>query len=208
MDWTTPMPAGERDVTIVGATPARNPGDHMSVFTNPASGAPEHREQYSTALLELLGDREPMAILRSTTAWCDEATADLTAAQLRDPERAGKWSIVAVLQHLADSELVWGYRLRKVLAEDRPELTGYDQDRWAERMGYAHASRDAALGVFRVLRDANLRLLEAAEDPDLDRVGVHAERGEESVRHMMRLYAGHDLVHRNQITRIRQVVGS
>jgi uncharacterized damage-inducible protein DinB len=180
----------------------------VSVFTNPASAADEHRERYISALLELLGDQEPMAILRSTVAWCQEATAGLTEAQLRQPERAGKWSIVAVLQHLADSELVWGYRLRKVLAEDRPELTGYDQDRWAERLGYAHASRDAALGMFGLLRDANLQLLGVATDPDLDRVGVHAERGEESVGHMMRLYAGHDLVHRNQITRVRGVVES
>jgi uncharacterized damage-inducible protein DinB len=178
----------------------------VSVFTNPASAAAEHREQYISALLELLGDREPMAILRSTVAWCEDATAGLSEAQLRQPERPGKWSIVAILQHLADSELVWGYRLRKVLAEDRPELTGFDQDRWAERFDYDHASRDAALGMFRVLRDANLQLLEAASGSDLDRVGVHAERGEESVRHMMRLYAGHDLVHRNQITRVRKVV--
>jgi uncharacterized damage-inducible protein DinB len=180
----------------------------MSVFSNPASAAPEQREQYITALFELLGDGEPMAILRSTVDWCDDATAGLTEAQLRQPERPGKWSIVAVLQHLADSELVWGYRLRMVLAEDRPELTGYDQDRWAARLGYAHAARDAALGMFRVLRGANLQLLEAASEPDLDRVGVHAERGEESVRHMMRLYAGHDLVHRNQITRVRGAVAS
>jgi uncharacterized damage-inducible protein DinB len=180
----------------------------MSVFTNPASAAAEHREQYISALLELLGDQEPMAILRSTVGWCEEATAGLTEARLRQPERPGKWSIAAVLQHLADSELVWGYRLRKVLAEDRPELTGFDQDQWAERLDYAHASRDAALGMFRMLRDANIQLLEAAEDQDLDRVGVHAERGEESVRHMLRLYAGHDLVHRNQITRVRGVVES
>jgi hypothetical protein len=35
------------------------------------------------------------------------------------PEAKGKWSIRHVVQHLADSELVWGYRLRKVLGEDR-----------------------------------------------------------------------------------------
>jgi hypothetical protein len=49
-------------------------------------------------------------------------------------------------------------------------------------------------------------LLAAASSTDLDRVGVHAERGEESVRHMMRLYAGHDLAHLRQIERIRGVV--
>ena len=41
---------------------------------------------------------------------------------------------------------------------------------------------------------------------DLKRVGVHAERGEESVEHLRRLYAGHDLLHLRQIARIRETV--
>jgi hypothetical protein len=57
---------------------------------------------------------------------------------------------------------------------------------------------------FATLRQANLRLLERASADDLSRVGVHAERGEESVAHMIRLYAGHDLLHLKQLERIRQ----
>lgn len=110
--------------------------------------------------------------------------------------------MAAVLEHLADSELVWGYRLRKVLAEDRPELTGFDQDLWADRLGYDSADSEAALSMFAALRSANLRLLSRAPQGDLDRVGIHDERGEESVEHMIRLYAGHDLVHRRQLERI------
>ena len=59
--------------------------------------------------------------------------------QLRQPERAGKWSIAQVLQHLADSDLVWGWRARLILAQDRPTITGYDQDLWAERLRYDEA---------------------------------------------------------------------
>ena len=113
---------------------------------------------------------------------------------------------MSVLQHLADSELVWGYRLRRLLAEDRPALTGFDQDLWASRLGYAAADRDQALAMFGVLREANLRLLAQASPEDLDRVAVHAERGEESARHMIRLYAGHDLVHRRQLQRVVEAV--
>lgn len=52
----------------------------------------------------------------------------------------------------------------------------------------------------------NLRLLERAAPEDLERVGVHAERGEESLGHLRRLYAGHDLLHRRQIDRILAAV--
>jgi DinB superfamily len=85
-------------------------------------------------------------------------------------------------------------------------LTGYDQDLWAERLGYDEADADRALQDFGVLRRTNLRLLARASGEDLKRVGVHAERGEESVEHMIRLYAGHDLLHLQQLVRIRRAV--
>ena len=125
-------------------------------------------------------------------------------SQLCAPESAGKWSMRQVLQHLADSELVWGYRLRMVLAHDRPQITGYDQDLWAERLGYDEVDPDHALNEFAMLRQSNLRLLSRASADDMNRVGVHAERGEESVAHMIRLYAGHDLLHLRQLERIRR----
>lgn len=174
----------------------------MSVYSNLADSAAESAATYIEAVLELLGDEDPLVVLRSTVDWCSECTAGLAQEQLAAPERPGKWSIVGVLQHLADSELVWGYRLRKVLAEDRPTLTGFDQDLWADRLGYASADRDLALSMFAAIRESNLRLLAQASTADLDRVGVHAERGEESASHMTRLYAGHDLVHRRQLRRL------
>jgi len=93
-----------------------------------------------------------------------------------------------------------------VLAEDRPALTGFDQDAWAARLHYENADADAALAVFEALRRVHLDLLRAAGPDDLARCGVHVERGEESVAHMVRLYAGHDLVHRRQLRRIRGVL--
>jgi hypothetical protein len=90
-----------------------------------------------------------------------------------------------------------------VLAHDRPPITGYDQDLWADRLGYGDADVREALAEFAALRKGHLRLLKRAIPHDLDRVGVHAERGEESVRHMLRLYAGHDVLHLRQIERIK-----
>ena len=175
----------------------------MSVFTNPASASTDHAKAYTTAVLDLLGTRDPLSVLRGTEAALRRGVDGLSHHQLTRPEPTGKWSIRHVAQHLADSELVWGYRLRMVLAHDRPPLVGYDQDLWADRLRYNEADAHQALAVFGVLRGANLRLLDGASNQDLDRVGLHAERGEESVRHMMRLYAGHDLLHLSQIERIR-----
>lgn len=178
----------------------------MSVFTNPASAAGEHATAYVAAVLDLVGDRDPLSVMRETIDVLPQAIAGLSPQQLRQPERPGKWSIAQVLQHLADSEIVTAWRIRLILAQDRPPLTGYDQDLWADRLGYADADPRAALALFTVVRRANLRLHERATPGDLNRVGLHVERGEESIGHLRRLAAGHDLLHRRQIERIRQTV--
>ncbi|MGI8782186.1 MAG: DinB family protein [Acidobacteriota bacterium] len=178
----------------------------MSVFTNPASTSPEQAQAYITAVLGLLGDGNPVEVLEQTPAVLRRAAAGLSPLQVSQLEAPGKWSVRQVLQHLADSELVWGYRLRMVWAQNRPQLTGYDQDLWADRLRYDEADTAQSLQEFAVLRKANLRLLGRASSEDLKRVGVHSERGEESVEHMIRLYAGHDLLHLRQLDRIRRAL--
>jgi len=174
----------------------------MSVFSNRSNSTPEEIAEYVPAILGLVGDADPMDVLGATHAALQRVVAEVPAAKLAAPEADGKWSVVGVLQHMADSELVWGFRLRMVLGQDRPRLTGYDQDQWATRLQYEKTDPAAAVEEFGVLRRANLRLLGRATPADFARVGVHAERGEESVAHMIRLYAGHDLLHLRQIDRL------
>src|SRR5215510_2578588 len=151
----------------------------MSVFTNSAVRSIDEAAAYTTAILGLLGPRDPMAVLPSTPDKVRDAVAGLSEQQLSQREAPGKWSIRHVVRHLADGDLVWGYRLRMVLAHDRPTITGYDQDLWADRLHYGEADVAAALDEFAVLRRSNLRLIGAATTADMQRVGVHSERGEE-----------------------------
>lgn len=176
----------------------------MSVFTNPIDAAAEEAEAYTKAILELLGGREPLAILESLTQELEGLLAGVDEDVLQRAEAPGKWSMFDVLCHLHDSELVWAYRLRVVLAEERPTLTGYDQDRWVEALAPRAGDSRKLLSELATLRRMNLRLLESCSDRDLERVGRHSERGDESVAHMLRLYAGHDLVHLAQLERIRR----
>lgn len=178
----------------------------MSVFTNASDSTAEEITEYVKAVLGLVGDRDPLGVLRDTPDAVRRAIASIPPAQLRQPEMPGKWSIAQVLQHLGDAEIVWAWRLRLILAQDRPQLTGYDQDRWASRLHYENADPAEALELFATVRRSNLRLLERASAEDLERVGIHAERGEESLAHLRALYAGHDLLHLNQIERVRQAV--
>lgn len=177
----------------------------MSVFTNAASSTPAEITAYVSAVLGLIEGRDPIEVLGATPSLFGAALSQLGADDVRRPEAPGKWSVNDVLQHMADSEIVFSWRIRLVLAHDRPTITGYDQDRWADRLHYRDGDPREALERFTVLRRANLRLLARASPDDLKRVGVHAERGEETLAHIIRLYAGHDLLHVRQIDRIRSV---
>ena len=178
----------------------------MSVFTNPASRSKDDAAAYSAAVLGLVGQQPPLDVLRRTDGQLLETIRGLSAPELAQREAPGKWSINHVLRHLADSEIVWAWRMRMALTHDRPPITGYDQDAWADKLEYGDADALESIGEFAVLRHGNLRLLDRATPDDLKRVGVHAERGEESVAHMMKLYAGHDILHLNQIERIRKTL--
>ena len=70
----------------------------MSVFSNRSVDPPQERAKYPAAVLDLVGGREPMAVLRETPGAAAQAVEGLTPAQLRKPEAPDKWSIVQVLQ--------------------------------------------------------------------------------------------------------------
>jgi len=181
----------------------------MSVFANPASTAGgAQANAYIAAILDALGDQNPLEVLRSTPDRLARTIHELEPDQIKKPEAPGRWSITQVIQHLADSELVGGFRFRMVMTADRPALAGYDQDVFAERLKYSEANVREAFEEFCALRRSNVRLFERASAADWTRVGIHAERGEESLRHLLNLYAGHDVVHLRQIDRIREAVGA
>lgn len=178
----------------------------MSEFTGASAAAVADAQSYTAAILGMLGDREPFGVLRTTPAAVRQAVAGLPPRVLSTPERPGKWSMLQVVQHLADAELVGAFRYRMILAHEHPVLQAYDQDLWADRLRYAESDLQGALEQFDVLRGANLRLLERTSPEERGRVGLHSERGEESIAHQLRMYAGHDLVHLRQLERIRMAV--
>ncbi|MGH7535422.1 MAG: DinB family protein [Gemmatimonadales bacterium] len=171
-------------------------------FSNPAGAAATAAPAYVRALLDLLGSRPPLDVLGELLPWLEHRLGGVPDAVLRRPEAPGKWPVVAVVRHLADTELVYGFRGRMVLAEDRPPLHGFDQDGWAATFGYADAPLDASLAQLAAMRTANLALWRSLGPTQLARVGRHSERGPESMDLMLRMMAAHDLVHRRQIDRV------
>lgn len=106
-----------------------------------------------------------------------------------------EWSVLELLGHLADGEIVMSGRYRWALAQDRPPLLGYDQDLWVDQLRHNDDDPEDLLAVFSALRAANLRLWRASSADDRARVAMHSERGPESFELMFRMLAGHDRFH-------------
>lgn len=163
---------------------------------------------YVQHVLGLVGDRDPLALLADAPARIAAAVDGLSETDARRSEASGAWSPLAVLRHLADSEVVYGYRLRLIVAADRPAIPGYDQDAWADRLAYHRGTVAEALDDYAAGRRMTLRFLHALDAAAWDRAGLHSERGEESVRRIATLLAGHDLNHERQIRRTRAALGT
>jgi len=162
--------------------------------------------EYARRLLNRIGDRDMFEVFESTPAALRACFDGVDDAAMRRPEAPGKWSMIEVAHHLADSDMVVGARVRMMLAEERPPIAAYDQGLWVKNLRYRDAALDDVLAQFGALRAANLRLARRLTPAELARFGIHSERGGESAGYTLRLQAAHDLVHLDQIARIRKAV--
>jgi hypothetical protein len=162
----------------------------------------ETPQQYIERILGCLGTRDPLDVLQCTADVLSACIASRSDEDLHWTPDASRWSAAAIMAHLADAEVVASYRVRMILAAPGVAIQAFDQDAWAAAFDYQHQDPAAAVAVLRPLRKAWLALVAGAGEAALDRYGVHAERGQETIRHLLRLYAGHDLNHLQQIARI------
>ncbi len=150
-----------------------------------------------------LGGDDPVEAMAEAPDRLRRAIRGLTERQLATKPAPGKWSIKEILAHLADGEVILGSRYRFIGAHDRPAIQGYDQDLFAAKLGPLNARAADLVDDFAMVRAANLGLLERLPEEAWERVGLHSERGEESILKLVFLYAGHDRHHIAQVETIR-----
>jgi hypothetical protein len=180
-------------------------------IASPASPPPRRTPQpgdrdgwraFGAAVRDAVGDRDPVAIIADTPRAIAALAAGVSPDRLARPESEGRWSARDVIAHLADCEILYGWRVRQVLTREAPPLDAIDQDAWAARMRDADVDVTTALASLTAQRALHVPLLRSLTAADLARTGVHGERGPETLASMLRLWAGHDLFHLEQLQRI------
>ena len=159
-------------------------------------------QEYTQRLLSYGEGKDPLRLQQAAPKKLALLLKGKTGKQLMRRPGPDKWSVAEIVAHLADAELAISWRIRQILSKNAVPLQAYDQDVWAKTFDYAHRDPRQSLANFRALREANLALLKSVPRKLWDNYGIHEERGNESVSHVVRLAAGHDLNHLQQIQKI------
>jgi hypothetical protein len=131
-----------------------------------------------------------------------EALAGATDDELDAHPAPGKWSAREIVHHLADSEMTSAIRLRLLVASDRPQIGGYDQEEFARRLYYDRPI-EASLDAFKNARRTTAEILDRMTDAEWAREGTHTEHGRYTVLRWLEIYAEHAHNHADQIRAAR-----
>lgn len=162
----------------------------------------ETPQEYTQRMLGLLNGQSPLKIQAATPNKLGRLIGRASPGKLRKKPAPGKWSVAEIIAHLADCEVVTGWRIRQILGAPGTPLQPFDQDSWAAAMHYEKRDARKSLAQFRAAREGNLELLKSLTPEQWKQHGLHGERGPETIERIVSMMAGHDLNHLGQVERL------
>ena len=103
----------------------------------------------------------------------------------------GKWSILEVVCHLADSDQAWAHRIKRVIAEEMPLLIGYDESRFAATLNYHDRDVAEELEFSERTRRQLAKIVRGLKSEALFRAGIHNEIGRVNLQEMLQIEIDH-----------------
>lgn len=134
-------------------------------------------------------------------------TADLTREQSRLGPIPGLWSTLQCVCHVADFEVVYADRIKRVLAEEQPTLFGGDPDTFAAGLAYDQRDLQEELALIAACRRQVHRILRSVPESAWQRTGMHSEAGPLTLRQLVEGITGHIPHHAEFIRAKRQRLG-
>jgi hypothetical protein len=162
----------------------------------------ETPQDYTKRMTGNVEGQDPLKVQAATAKKLERLIKGVPAGKLRKRPAPEKWSVAEILAHLGDTEIVVGWRMRLILGSPGTQITAFDQDSWVTAGHYEKRDPRKSVEQFRVLREGNLALLKSLAPEQWKHFGMHSERGEESIEHIVKMMAGHDVNHIQQIERI------
>jgi hypothetical protein len=161
----------------------------------------EDAQDYKNRLNSYVGDKDPIQVLSLTPELLQQIVRECDASEFNTSE-PGKWSRAQVLAHLVEGEIVVAYRLRMIANNPGVNIQAYDQNEWIKNATYLFRDPNQAMESFQFLRRMNLSFINSLPEEARNSYGIHAERGKETIKDLLRLIAGHDLNHLKQLKKV------
>ena len=137
----------------------------------------ETAEQYKKRMFDFMAGRDPLKLQAAAPARLAKLLKGVSPAKARKRPAPDKWSIAEIVAHIADTELVGGYRIRAILGQPGTPIIGFDQDAWVTALHYDKRDLKKSFEQYRALREANLALLKSLTPEQWKHEGMHSERG-------------------------------
>jgi hypothetical protein len=162
----------------------------------------ETPQEYIKRILDQLGGQDPLKIQTVTPKKIERLIKGVPASKLRKRPAPGKWSVGEILAHLADCEIVTGWRVRQILGAPGTPIQAFDQDSWAAAGHYEKRDPRKSFEQFATARAGNVVLMKSLTPEQWKQHGMHSERGAETVERILQMMAGHDINHVAQIEKL------
>ncbi len=162
----------------------------------------ETSQQYTARILSNIEGKDPLNVLKSTPKKIIKLMKGVKKKLLYKKPAPAKWSVAEIIAHLAETELVMGWRYRSIAEKNEVIIQAFEQDDWVKNSRYAKLNVDDMFEMYSVIRRANIDFLKGLPKEKFENYGMHQERGKETIAHIMKLEAGHDLNHLMQIEKI------
>jgi hypothetical protein len=112
---------------------------------------------------------------------------------------ADAWSAHEIIAHCADSETMAATRIRLLISEPNPIISGYDQEEWVDIFRYHDRDVDLCLNTIQAVRAYTVPVLRAMPDAAWSASGSHTQDGRYRAEDWLQIYGQHLHDHADQI---------
>jgi uncharacterized damage-inducible protein DinB len=152
-------------------------------------------------------DRSLIDAYEAAPARLRRAVQGLSREELTARPGPGKWSILEVVVHLADSDAISIDRMKRILCDDNPPLLYADETAYVDRLFTHDQDLEDALVLLEVGRRQWARVLRKLPDSAFERTGQHNRTGSVTVGKMVATYIKHIDDHLEYIVGKRKNLG-
>jgi hypothetical protein len=115
----------------------------------------------------------------------------MTLQEIQTRVAPGKWSVLEVVCHIADFEILNAERIRRILAETDPPLFNGEPDDFERALVYQSRGMSEELTLIGALRNQTGRILRSLPAEAWQRRGIHSTDGPLTLRQLIERIAKH-----------------